>query len=85
LLGDGFVDRWSLLTFLLCLSGDFKGGATRFSVGGNNRRDSVDVRTSLGGALCFPHGVHPLHCVHGSEPITSGVKYIIRSDVLFEL
>jgi hypothetical protein len=45
----------------------------------------VDVRTPLGGALCFPHGVHPMHCVHGSAPVTSGVKYIIRSDVLFEL
>jgi len=85
LVDNAYDDRWSQLTFLLFLSADFKGGATRFYVEGNNRRDSVDVRTPLGGALCFPHGVHPLHCVHGSEPITSGVKYIIRSDVLFEL
>lgn len=85
LIDNAYDDRWSQLTFLLFLSADFKGGATRFYVEGNSRRDSVDVRTPLGGALCFPHGVHPLHCVHGSEPITSGVKYIIRSDVLFEL
>ncbi|MDX2369094.1 MAG: oxidoreductase, partial [Colwellia sp.] len=28
---------------------------------------------------------HPLHCIHSSVPITEGVKYIIRTDVLFEL
>jgi hypothetical protein len=45
----------------------------------------VDIRTPLGAALCFPHGMHPLHCLHSSQAIQSGVKYIIRSDVLFEL
>jgi hypothetical protein len=45
----------------------------------------VDVRTPAGSVLCFPHGMHPLHCIHSSEPIFSGVKYIIRTDVLFEL
>jgi len=29
--------------------------------------------------------MHPLHCIHSSVPITDGIKYIIRSDVLFEL
>jgi len=85
LLDNAYDDRWSQLTFLLFLSDDFAGGATRFYVEGNGSSTSVDLRTPLGGALCFPHGVHPLHCVHGSEPITSGIKYIIRSDVLFEL
>ena len=85
LIDDAYDDRWSQLTFLLFLSADFEGGATRFYVDPYDRRASVDVRTPLGGALCFPHGEHPLHCVHGSEPIASGVKYIIRSDVLFEL
>jgi len=85
LVDNAYDDRWSQLSFLLFLSEDFSGGATRFYVEGDTSSASVDVRTPLGGALCFPHGVHPLHCVHGSEPITSGVKYIIRSDVLFEL
>ena len=85
LIDDAYDDRWSQLTFLLFLSADFEGGATRFFVSPRDPGDYVDVRTPLGGALCFPHGTHPLHCVHGSEPITSGVKYIIRSDVLFEL
>ena len=45
----------------------------------------VDIRTPAGSILCFPHGMHPLHCIHSSVPITGGVKYIIRTDVLFEL
>lgn len=82
LLADAFGDRYSLMTFLLYLNDDFEGGATRFRVGD---RGEVDIRTPMGGALCFPHGLHPWHCVHSSEPILQGVKYIIRSDILFEL
>ena len=37
----------------------------------------VDAGTPLGAVLCFPHGMHPLHCPHSSEPISSGMKYII--------
>ena len=85
LVDNAYDDRWSQLSMLLFLSEDFTGGATRFYLEANASSASVDVRTPLGGALCFPHGVHPMHCVHGSEPIASGVKYIIRSDVLFEL
>ena len=85
LLDNAFDDRWSQLTFLLYLSDDFEGGATRFHVNPLNPEETVDLRTPLGGALCFPHGMHPLHCVHASEPIRSGTKYIIRSDVLFLL
>lgn len=85
LINNAYDDRWSQLSYLLFLSDDFDGGATRFYIDPDNRASHVDVRTPLGGALCFPHGKHPLHCVHGSQPITAGVKYIIRSDVLFEL
>jgi len=85
LLDNAYDDRWSQLTCLLFLSDDFSGGATQFYVDREAPANTIDVRTPLGGALCFPHGVHPLHCLHGSEPIHGGVKYIIRSDVLFEL
>jgi hypothetical protein len=47
--------------------------------------NNIDIRTPTGSILCFPHGMHPLHCVHSSVPITNGTKYIIRSDVLFKL
>ena len=85
LLDNAFDDRWSQLTFLLFLTDDFEGGATRFHVNPLDHQDCIDLRTPRGGALCFPHGMHPLHCVHASTPIESGSKYIIRSDVLFLL
>lgn len=84
LVANAFPDRYSQMTFLIFLSEDFEGGATRFMVG-DDRSKVVDIRTPVGGALCFPHGMHPLHCVHSSEPILAGTKYIIRTDMLFEL
>ena len=81
LVDNAYPDRWSQLSFLLFLSDGYEGGATRFHVGDK----TVDLRTPLGAALCFPHGTHPQHCVHSSTPIESGAKYIIRSDVLFDL
>ncbi|MFT5112542.1 MAG: hypothetical protein ACI8P9_001869 [Parasphingorhabdus sp.] len=94
LIDNAYGDRWSQLTILLYLSEDFVGGATQFYVDHNNlgqpaedagTTPTISVRTPVGGALCFPHGTHPQHCVHSSENIISGTKYIIRSDVLFEL
>mgnify|MGYP005993166655 CR=1 FL=1 len=94
LINNAYPDRHSQMTFLILLSEDFTGGATRFLVNADNpvqpakRGDNVshvDIRTPAGSVLCFPHGMHPLHCIHSSEPITDGVKYIIRSDVLFEI
>ena len=92
LVGNAYPDRYSEMTFLMYLSDDFDGGETRFRVNGNNPYDAVsrhapmkdvDIRTPVGSVLCFPHGSHPLHRVHSSLPISRGVKYIIRSDVLF--
>jgi len=94
LVGNAYPDRWSQLSCLLFLSDDYVGGETRFFT---SRADptrpaqrpgdanQVDIRTPRGAALCFPHGTHPRHCLHASAPIESGSKYIIRSDVLFEL
>lgn len=90
---NAYPDRYSLQTFLIYLNDDFDGGATRFLVNADDptrpadrygRVVEVDVRTPAGGVLCFPHGPHPLHCIHSSEPITRGTKYIIRTDLLFE-
>jgi len=87
LVTNAFSDRWSQLTFLLFLSDAYEGGDTQFYLPSNNHDQTtvVNVRTPAGGVLCFPHGMHPLHCLHSSEAIVSGSKYIIRSDVLFEL
>lgn len=94
LVANAYADRYSLMSFLIFLSDDYEGGATRFLVpdgdhSGPARRAAryreVDVRTPAGGVLCFPHGMHPLHCIHSSEPITRGIKYIVRTDMLFQL
>jgi hypothetical protein len=91
---DAFGDRYSQYTFLILLNGDFSGGETQFLVDKNdpakparNPKDAnvVGVRTPAGGALCFPHGMHPLQYLHSSQTIAEGVKYIIRTDVLFSL
>lgn len=91
---DSFGDRYSLYTCLIFLSENFEGGETQFLVDKSNpdlparklkNAQEVNVRTPVGGLLFFPHGSHPLHCLHGSTVITEGVKYIIRSDVLFAL
>jgi len=87
LVTNAFSDRWSQLTFLVFLSDGYEGGHTQFYLPSNDHVETtvVNVRTPIGGVLCFPHGIHPLHCLHSSETIVSGSKYIIRSDVLFEL
>ena len=85
LVTDAWGDRWSELTFLLFLTGDYDGGLTRFHRRGAAPGEPVEVRTPIGWALCFPHGTHPLHCVHESTPVTRGTKMIIRSDVLYPI
>ena len=93
LITDAYPDRFSQMTFLVLLSEDFEGGATQFLIDKDNpslpartpnNAKVIDIRIPEGGVLCFPHGFHPLHCLHSSEKILSGVKYIIRTDILFE-
>jgi len=94
LVTNAYPDRWSQLSFILFLSDEYKGGNTQFFVNQEDPSQAarqhhsamvVNVRTAIGDALCFPHGMHPLHCLHSSEQIESGTKYIIRSDVLLEI
>ena len=77
---DAYGDRVSEMTFLIFLTDGYQGGRTLFQTG----QDAPEaVRTPKGAALCFPHGMHPDHCVHSGEGIVSGQKYIIRTDVLY--
>ncbi|MEG3639568.1 2OG-Fe(II) oxygenase [Magnetococcus sp. PR-3] len=93
LVTDAYPGRHSQYTFLIQLSEDFEGGRTQFYVdrdnpnqGSRSQADSelISVSTPKGAVLCFPHGMHPQHCLHGSETIRKGTKYIIRTDILFE-
>lgn len=85
LVADAFGDRISWYTMLLFLSGGYSGGGTRFYVPtrGDGPPAETSVRTPKGWALVFPHGYHPLHCLHAGEVVENGVKDIIRTDVLF--
>lgn len=71
---DGYYcrndDEVSLLSFLMYLNDDFEGGETEF------RWDVVKPETGM--ALFFPH---PL--LHQGAPITSGIKYVLRTDVMY--
>ncbi|WP_196889596.1 2OG-Fe(II) oxygenase [Aureivirga sp. CE67] len=92
LIPNAYPGLYSQYTYLILLSDDFEGGSTEFMVSKSDptkpaRIESdmniVKIRTPKGAILCFPHGTHPLHCLHSSEKITKGVKYIIRTDILF--
>mmetsp|Transcript_55135 Transcript_55135/g.129085 ORF Transcript_55135/g.129085 Transcript_55135/m.129085 type:complete len:252 (-) Transcript_55135:31-786(-) len=82
LVRDAYGDRWSLLTWVLYLNDNFKGGATRFFLD-DDKPEEVPARR--GSALCFYHGHHPWSHVHEGGKVHDGTKYIIRSDVLYML
>ena len=92
LVADAHPGLLSQYSYLIFLSDGYEGGRTEFLVSRADpgkpaaRRDDVEtvpVQTPRGAVLCFPHGHHPLHCIHAGEPIRSGTKYIIRTDILY--
>ena len=80
LVRDAYGDRLSEMTFLIFLSDRYEGGRTLFQTFDG---ELAAVSTPKGAVLCFPHGKHPQHCLHAGEEIASGIKYIVRTDVLF--
>lgn len=79
---DAWGDRWSQYTFLILLSDDYQGGQTLFYPRGVDD-GPIGIKTPKGGALCFPHGNHPMHLKHAGEKVTSGVKRMIRTELLY--
>lgn len=71
---DGCVRRAngeeSLLTFMIYLNADARGGETRF--------EQVSVAPATGLALVFDH-----YLPHEGAVVTAGQKYVLRSDVMF--
>jgi prolyl 4-hydroxylase len=63
-------DELSLLTFMVYLNEGFGGGETRFY--------DVSVVPKTGLALLFQHFL-----LHEGSSVTSGVKYALRSDVMY--
>jgi len=68
------ADERSLLTFLIYLNHDFTGGETAFPEQGQR------IRPQTGMALLFQHLL-----VHEGCPVRSGVKYALRSDIMYRL
>ena len=72
---DDGVSR-SEVTMLLYLNDDFGGGETAFPDGWD---DGQIVTPRKGSVLCFEHDL-----LHEGRAITSGVKYVLRADLLFD-
>lgn len=64
-------DLHSHLTLLIYLSEGFEGGETSFVSG-------QKVVPRIGMALAFEHAI-----LHKGEPVTNGVKYVLRTDVMY--
>ena len=84
---DYFGDRWSRLTFLVYLNDDFEGGGTTFYVPSKDvgNIEAFTVEPRQGSVLVFPHGGVAGSLVHEGSFCKVGVKYIIRSDVLYSV
>lgn len=82
--GGGAQYAKSYLTFLLYLNDNFEGGETRFymptDVGGMMARGVVPKQGSV---LVFPQG-NTSSLIHEGSAVTSGTKYVIRTDVLYQ-
>ena len=65
-------DRMTKFTFMLYLNDNFEGGQTEF--------DEFKVWPETGMAVCFNHKLR-----HTGSHVTKGTKYVLRSDVMFEL
>lgn len=83
---NAYGDRLSRLTFIVYLNEDFEGGATTFFSPSTQfgSLETIAVRPRIGCVLCFPHGENLGAIVHEGSATTTGVKYIIRSDVLYK-
>lgn len=68
----------SRLSLLLYLNDEFEGGETRFF----DRRGGAigDAKPRAGRVLVFPHPI-----LHAGRTVTSGVKYVLRTDVMYAL
>lgn len=78
--------EWSRLTFLLYLNEGFMGGNTTFFLPSEERGqlNAFGVKPFAGCSLVFPHGDAKGSLLHEGSPVEEGVKYVIRTEVLYE-
>ncbi|KAG2493296.1 hypothetical protein HYH03_008432 [Edaphochlamys debaryana] len=86
---DAFGDRWSRLTFLVYLNDGFEGGCTTYYTpaqpGSGACLEAHSVKPVCGNIMVFPHGDTMGSLVHEGAAVTSGSKYVIRTEVLYKL
>jgi hypothetical protein len=77
----------SLYTFLIYLNDEFEGGETSFFI--PCVRDGVmnayPVKPIMGSVAVFPHGEAQGALLHEGTGVTKGAKYIIRTDVEYDV
>jgi len=73
--------EYTLLVYLTGYGDGLEGGETVFYAG-NGTKEVLRVVPNTGMALVHRHGRECL--LHESLPVRSGVKYVLRSDVVFE-
>lgn len=77
----------SLFTFLVYLNDEFEGGETTFFT--PSIREGVmnahPVRPTMGSVALFPHGDAKGALLHEGTGVRKGTKYIIRTDVEFDV
>jgi hypothetical protein len=70
----------SFLSLLIYLNTNVAGGETTFFLPHGER---AKVFPKEARALLFWHGRHPGNAKHGGSPVHGGVKYVLRSDIMF--
>lgn len=71
----------SRITFMIYLSDDFEGGQTVFDYkNATNEMEVIEIIPKTGTALCFVHELK-----HEGKPVPKGTKYVLRSDIMFEV
>jgi hypothetical protein len=86
-LPDAYGDRSSRLTFLIYLNEGFEGGETTYFLPAPGREATLEARRvapRAGNVMVFPHSCTRGNLLHEGSSVTRGVKYIARTEVLFE-
>lgn len=77
----------SLFTFLVYLNDEFEGGETTYFLPAarEGTLNAYPVRPVMGGVAIFPHGDTRGALLHEGTGVRKGAKYIIRTDVEYDI
>ncbi|KAJ6547438.1 hypothetical protein B0H19DRAFT_1165615 [Mycena capillaripes] len=79
----GAKSEWTLLIYLTGYEDGVEGGETLFYQNGKGTsQDAIKAPLTRGTALLHRHGRECM--LHEGSPVVRGVKYVLRSDVMFQ-